>query len=56
MTHLHIDFETYSEIDLTEVGAYRYAEHTSTEPLCLAYARDDDNEPRAWVPSAQGRA
>jgi DNA polymerase len=53
--HLHIDFETYGEIDLTEVGAYRYAEHPATEPLCLAYAHNDA-EPRAWAPSAQGRA
>jgi DNA polymerase len=54
MDHFHIDFETFSEIDLTEVGAYRYAEHPSTDPLCLAYARGNV-EPRAWAPSAQGR-
>lgn len=32
-----IDFETRSDLDLREVGAYRYAEHPSTTPLCLSY-------------------
>jgi len=47
--HIHTDFETYSEIDLTAVGAYRYAEHETTEPLCLGYALGNDKV-RAWVP------
>jgi len=52
--YLHCDFESFSELNVTEVGAYRYAEHESTEPLCLAYARDDE-EVYAWVPSEDGR-
>ena len=37
----HIDFETYSEADLKKVGAYKYAEHPSTEVLIMAIARND---------------
>ena len=37
----HHDFETFSEVDVTKVGAPRYARHESTEPLMLAYAFDD---------------
>ncbi len=46
---LHLDYETYSEIDLTKVGAHKYAEHQSTEILCAAYAFGDD-EPQMWFP------
>lgn len=38
---LHIDIETFSELDLKKCGVYRYAEHPSTEILCIAYAFDD---------------
>lgn len=38
---LAIDIETYCELDLREVGVYRYAEHESFEILMLAYAVDD---------------
>lgn len=41
MAVLHVDFETFSEIDLTEVGAFRYAEDPSTEALIIAYAIGD---------------
>jgi DNA polymerase len=51
VSYLHLDFETFSESNLVEVGAYRYAEHASTTPLCLAYARDDE-APRVWVHGA----
>lgn len=34
---IRIDFETRSELDVTQVGAWRYAAHPSTEILCLAY-------------------
>lgn len=37
---VRLDFETYSECDLTEAGAYAYAEHPSTVPLCLVYTID----------------
>ncbi|RRC35880.1 hypothetical protein EIA11_24615, partial [Escherichia coli] len=46
---LHLDWETYSEIDLPDVGAHKYAEHKSTEILCAAYAFGDD-EPQLWFP------
>ncbi len=35
---LHLDVETYSEIDLRESGAFRYAEDPSTEVLIMAWA------------------
>jgi hypothetical protein len=45
--HLHLDFETFSEVDIRDVGAYRYANDPSTEILCAAMAFDDE-EPVAW--------
>ena len=44
---LHLDIETFSECDLKSSGVYRYAEHPSTELLCLAYAFDED-EVKLW--------
>ena len=44
---LHLDIETFSECDLKSAGVYRYAEHPSTELLCLAYAFDED-EVKLW--------
>ena len=38
---VHVDIESYSEIDLPKVGVYRYAEHESTEILMLAYQIED---------------
>lgn len=35
---IHIDFETYSEVDLKVAGMFRYAEDPSTEILILAYS------------------
>lgn len=43
MRDLHIDIETYCDLDLTEVGAHKYAAHPSFEILLLAYAFDSDN-------------
>lgn len=40
---IHIDFETYSEADLSN-GVHVYAEHPSTEVLCLAW------DGGLWVP------
>lgn len=37
----HVDFETYSEVDLKASGAFRYAEDPSTEPLIMAYSIGD---------------
>ena len=39
---LHHDIETRSRIDLKRVGAVRYADHASTEALCLGFAVDDE--------------
>lgn len=39
---LHIDFESRSEVDLKLVGAYKYAQHPSTEILCMSYALNDE--------------
>jgi DNA polymerase len=45
-----MDFETYSEADLPQVGAAVYAEDPTTEVLCLAYDLKDNLGPRLWVP------
>ncbi len=42
---LWLDRETFSELDLKEVGTYRYAENA--RDLLIAYAVDDA-EPRVW--------
>jgi len=34
----HIDFETYSEADLSVVGSFRYSEDPTTEALILAFS------------------
>lgn len=41
VTTLSIDLETYCELDLRDVGVYRYAEHESFEVLMLAYSFDN---------------
>jgi DNA polymerase len=41
MKKLHLDFETYSELDIRKVGAYKYAMHESTEALMLAWQIDE---------------
>jgi DNA polymerase len=38
---MHVDIETYSAADLSEVGVYRYAEDPSFEVLLIAYSVDD---------------
>jgi DNA polymerase len=47
---LHLDYETYSDLDLTKVGTSRYARHYSTEVLMCAYAFND-GPVRQWVPA-----
>lgn len=51
----HIDYETFSLLDLTKVGAYRYAEDESTEILMCSYYRPEWAEVKIWVP-AEGEA
>lgn len=42
MRTLSIDVETYCELDIKNVGAYRYCEHPSFEIMLFAYAYDDE--------------
>lgn len=51
MRAAHIDYETFSLLDLTKVGAYRYAEDESTEILMCSYYRDEWPEVKIWVPA-----
>ena len=38
MNHLSIDIETYSDIDITKCGVYRYVESDNFEILLFAYS------------------
>jgi DNA polymerase len=49
MDRINLDFETYSEANLKEVGAHRYAMDPSTDVLSLAYSFRDE-PPKLWVP------
>jgi len=49
MVYVAIDFETFSEAPLEDVGAWVYSRHPSTEVLCMAYAVNDDPV-RLWIP------
>lgn len=42
MRTLAIDVETYCELDIKEVGAYKYCEHPSFEIMLFAYAFNDE--------------
>lgn len=52
MNTLAIDVETYCELDIKSVGAYKYCEHPSFEILLFAYAFND--EPVEIVDFTQG--
>lgn len=54
MSVLHIDLETYSDVDIGKCGAYRYVDSPNFEILLLAYAYDD--EPVTVIDLAQGEA
>lgn len=45
-----IDFESFSEINLGDVGAWNYARHPSTEILCMSYDMRDGLGAMLWVP------
>lgn len=45
MAKVSIDFETYSEVNIKDSGAFRYAEDPSTEPLILAYSLGRGHRP-----------
>jgi len=47
--NISLDFETYSECDIRKAGAYAYADHPTTEVLCMAWAVNDD-PPELWTP------
>lgn len=47
---LSLDFETFSEVDLTKVGASRYAKDPSTEILMAAYSLNFGAE-QQWIPA-----
>jgi len=42
MTTVHIDLETFSEVDIKKQGVYKYVAHPSFEIILVAYAFDDD--------------
>jgi DNA polymerase len=46
---LWADFESRSACDLKVAGVYNYAQHGSTEVLCMSYAFDDDDV-KTWLP------
>jgi DNA polymerase len=41
MKRMHVDIETYSAADLSDVGVYRYVDDPSFEVLLIAYSVDD---------------
>jgi DNA polymerase len=47
--NLWVDFETRSACDLKVAGVYNYAQHGSTEVLCMSYAFDDEDV-QTWLP------
>ena len=46
---LWVDFETRSACDLKVAGVYNYAQHGTTEVLCMSYAFGDDDV-KTWLP------
>ena len=42
MRHLSIDIETYSDVNIQDVGAYRYIDDSSFEVLLIAYQWKED--------------
>lgn len=51
---LHLDFETYSNVDVRKVGAYRYAEDPSTTVLVAGYCFED-GPIHQWEPHVADR-
>lgn len=46
---LWVDFESRSACDLKIAGVYNYAQHGTTEVLCMSYAFDDEDV-QTWLP------
>jgi len=51
-SRLWIDFETFSQVDITKHGGIAYTNHPSTQPVCMAFALDDEDV-QVWNPSKQ---
>lgn len=51
---VHIDYETFSEVSLPNVGVGRYSRHPSTEALMAAWSLNDVKQ-KQWIP-AEGDA
>jgi len=49
---ISIDFETYCDVSVVDVGAWRYAEHPSSEILMMAWSVDG-GEPELWIPGME---
>lgn len=49
----HLDFETFSLLDVRKVGGHRYARHPSTEVLIACYLLPGMDRPREWLPRSQ---
>ena len=50
-THdLHLDFETYCDLDLKKVGVHRYVAHPSFRVLCVAWKIDGRETLKSIVP------
>jgi DNA polymerase bacteriophage-type len=47
--HLHLDYETFSLLNLKKVGLDNYAKHPSTGISCLSWALDHE-EIQIWLP------
>ena len=48
------DYETFSELDVRKVGAYKYAQHPSTDVLMLSWATCPEDL-KTWLPHKQKR-
>jgi DNA polymerase len=49
----HLDFETFSQLDIRKVGGHRYARHPSTEVLIARYMLPGMVTTREWLPRSQ---
>jgi len=51
---VHIDFESFSECDIGDCGAAVYAQHPTTEVLCMSFVFNDDRTVVNWHPRTLG--
>ena len=50
----HIDFESFSEADIRQVGSYAYCQHKTTTVLCMSYSWDEEETIHRWIPKFFG--